>query len=107
MMLQIEKWCLEDDSDLGREKLSGSEVQSSLAVPMMALCLCQQMKECNIDWSRNNNLEEWAVKEIWKHVQVCFFFLPPCRQPSNDVMLIYAPSETTRIAQRRSSFVGQ
>ena len=69
MMQQIEKWCLVDDTDLGREKLPGCEPQSSLAVPMMGLRLCHQMSKCGINWSENKNLELWAVKEIWKHVQ--------------------------------------
>ena len=70
MMRQIQVWCMEDDSGLGKEKLQGLIPTSSLATPMMALCLCEQMDECDIKWWENDNLKTWAVEEIQLHVQV-------------------------------------
>ena len=61
-----------DDAELGREELAGCVPTSSLAVPMMALYLCQQMQDCCIDWSDDNDVEEWAVKQMFLHVQVKF-----------------------------------
>ena len=69
MMKRIQKWCMEDDSELGRDWLPGCTPTSTLAVPMMALCVCEQMQECSIKW-QDDGLAKWAVAEILLHAQV-------------------------------------
>ncbi|CAK8688678.1 unnamed protein product [Clavelina lepadiformis] len=71
MMMQIYHWCLVDDSALGRESLPGSVPMSSLAVPMMALCLCHQIETCAIEWSHSKatTLKDWAIGQMLNHVK--------------------------------------
>ena len=73
-MMQIYHWCLVDDSALGRESLPGSVPMSSLAVPMMALCLCHQIETCAIEWSHSKatTFKDWAIGQMLNHVKVIF-----------------------------------
>ena len=72
MMDHVIHWVRVDPSELGRTKLSGDEPINSMAVPMMLLCLVQQLTE-----ERDQDLVEkyretgqWCVKKILQHIQV-------------------------------------
>ena len=72
MMQRLSHWAMVDDSGLGVVRLEGSGKISGLAVPMMMLCVAEQMLV--VDGEDKHELEsmaDWAVKEILKHVQVC------------------------------------
>ncbi|CAL8264125.1 unnamed protein product [Lota lota] len=71
MMDHVIHWVRVDPSELGRPKLPGDEPINSMAVPMMLLCLVQQLTE-----ERDNDLVEkyretgqWCVKKILQHIQ--------------------------------------
>ena len=71
MMTRILHWVREDDSGLGREKLAGNMPVSSLAVPMMLLCLVDQLTTMDPALAANyDETEQWCLKEVAKHVQV-------------------------------------
>lgn len=61
-----------DDTDLGRPKLSGSPPVNAMNIPMMVICVlndvCQDDKDLTSQYEEEM---EWAVNEILKHVQVC------------------------------------
>ena len=72
MMDRIIHWVRVDPSELGRTQLPGEEPVNSMAVPMMLLCLVQQLTE-----ERDHDLVEkyretgnWCVKQILQHIQV-------------------------------------
>lgn len=71
MMQNIKHWCMVDDTSLGRDVLSGCNPISTLAVPLMALCICEQMQTCGIEWEHmsidSQKLEDWAVANILLH----------------------------------------
>ncbi|KAK7102998.1 N-acylglucosamine 2-epimerase-like [Littorina saxatilis] len=70
MMSRILCWVLEDDSGLGREKLAGNTPVSSLAVPMMLLCLIDQLTTMDPALAANyDETEQWCLEEVNKHVQ--------------------------------------
>ncbi|XP_078731160.1 N-acylglucosamine 2-epimerase [Lampetra fluviatilis] len=76
MMSQIVRWVREDPSGLGRPQLSGATPDSSLAVPMMLLCLLEQMEEASEEGEGaaggddgNAELGRWCVDRILKHLQ--------------------------------------
>ncbi len=60
-----------DDSALGRPKLSGSAPVNAMSVPMMVICvlneICQDDKELTLQYEEE---VKWAVNEVLKHVQV-------------------------------------
>ncbi|KAJ3605406.1 hypothetical protein NHX12_027453 [Muraenolepis orangiensis] len=71
MMDHVIHWVRVDPSELGRTQLSGAEPVNSMAVPMMLLCLVQQLTE-----ERDHDLVEkyretgnWCVKQILQHIQ--------------------------------------
>ncbi|CAL8346551.1 unnamed protein product [Merluccius merluccius] len=71
MMDHIIHWVRVDPSELGRTQLPGEEPVNSMAVPMMLLCLVQQLTE-----ERDHDLVEkyretgnWCVKQILQHIQ--------------------------------------
>lgn len=71
MMDHVIHWVREDPSELGRTQLPGEEAIDSMAVPMMLLCLVQQLTE-----ERDHDLVEkysetgnWCVKQILQHIQ--------------------------------------
>lgn len=69
MMEKITGWIQAHDEGLGIEKLPGHRPISSLAIPMMTLCIIEQLK--TMDPSLNyDDLTDWAIKDAMKHVQV-------------------------------------
>lgn len=72
MMEQLIFWVREDSSGLGRPKLPGDVPTNSMAVPMMLLCLVQQLTEgrgpevCQ----KYAELGGWCVQQILQHIQV-------------------------------------
>ena len=73
MMTRILYWVRHDDSGLGREKLAGNTPVSTLAVPMMLLCLIDQLTTMDPALAANyDETEEWCLKEVAKHVQVSY-----------------------------------
>ena len=72
MMERLSHWAMVDDSGLGVVRLEGSGKSSGLAVPMMMLCVVEQMLMADgEDKHELKSVVDWAVKEILKHVQVC------------------------------------
>ncbi|XP_076448155.1 N-acylglucosamine 2-epimerase-like [Babylonia areolata] len=72
MLNQIVHWARQDDSALGRERLSGQTGVSTLAVPMMLLYLTQELTTTMGDPSltaQYEDAQQWCVTEILKHVQ--------------------------------------
>lgn len=71
MMAQVIRWVREDPSGLGRPQLPGDCPANSMAVPMMLLCLVQQVSEGRglevID--RYADVSGWCVQQILQHVQ--------------------------------------
>jgi len=71
MMEKIVHWVRVDSSVLGSENLEGSTPTSSLAVPMMMLCLIDQLETMDSGLaSKYEDLTEWCLQEVMKHVQV-------------------------------------
>ena len=74
MMTHILHWVRQDDSGLGREKLAGNTPVSTLAVPMMLLCLIDQLTTMDPALAASyDETEQWCLKEVAKHVQVAFW----------------------------------
>lgn len=74
MMEQLIYWVREDSSGLGRPKLPGDVPTSSMAVPMMLLCLVQQLSEGRPEMAKKYaELGSWCVSEIHHHIQVCAY----------------------------------
>ena len=72
MMQRIVDWVRKDDSGLGREKLAGNQPTSSLAVPMMLLCLIEQLVTMDASLATTySDTEQWCLGQVQKHVQVC------------------------------------
>ena len=61
-----------DDSGLGRPKLSGSTPINAMSIPMMVICVlnevCEDDEELTLQYEEEMN---WAVNEVLKHLQVC------------------------------------
>lgn len=71
MMDKIAFWTMEDDLALGRQYLEGSPKMSSLAVPMMMLCIISQIETMDSSLEEKyKKATDWAVKEILMHIQV-------------------------------------
>ena len=71
MLERIKQWVLVDDTDLGKEALEGAPSINSLAVPMMVLCLVDQMETMDSSLSSDlQELTEWSVSQILAHVKV-------------------------------------
>ncbi|XP_061910153.1 N-acylglucosamine 2-epimerase isoform X1 [Entelurus aequoreus] len=71
MMAQLIFWVRVDPKGLGRPELAGDTPTSSMAVPMMLLCLVQQITD-----SREQDvvlkymeLGSWCVQQILQHIQ--------------------------------------
>lgn len=71
MMEQLIFWVREDSSGLGRPQLPGDVPTNSMAVPMMLLCLVQQLTEGRAEETRQKyrELSCWCVKQILQHIQ--------------------------------------
>lgn len=71
MMDQLIFWVQTDSSDLGRPQLPGDPPINSMAVPMMLLCLVDQLTEGRTDVvEKYKDLSGWCVERIQKHIQV-------------------------------------
>lgn len=73
MMDKLIFWVREDPSALGRPQFSGDTPTNSMAVPMMLLCLVQQLSEGRGQEAATEvyrNLGSWCVEQILQHVQV-------------------------------------
>lgn len=71
MFLQLLHWVQENDSDLGRVPLPGAPPSSSMAVPMMLLCLVLQLSEARgpQEALKYQSAGRWCVQQILMHVQ--------------------------------------
>ena len=72
MMEQLIHWVRVDSSGLGRPQLPGDVPTNSMAVPMMLLCLVQQLSDGRGQEvaQRYRELSGWCVQQILQHVQV-------------------------------------
>ena len=71
----IRHWVLEDDSGLGRPQLAGSTPTNTLAVPMMVLCLTDQLETSlpDLDVAHKTayrKMARWAIDRVLAHSQV-------------------------------------
>ncbi|XP_072102382.1 N-acylglucosamine 2-epimerase isoform X4 [Mobula birostris] len=71
MMDQVCHWVRVDPAGLGRPHLPGAPDTSSLAVPMMLLCLVEQLEE-DVSESEQKYWEvgDWSVRKILQHLQL-------------------------------------
>ena len=69
MMDKLVGWIHAHGEGLGRPKLSGDKPVSSLAIPMMTLCIIDQMKTMDSSLCYDD-LTQWALQDALKHVQV-------------------------------------
>ncbi|XP_069141116.1 N-acylglucosamine 2-epimerase-like [Argopecten irradians] len=70
MMDKIVYWVREDDTDLGQPAMEGAVPISSLAVPMMLLCLMDQLETVDPKLeTKYSDLTEWCLTEVKKHIQ--------------------------------------
>uniref|UniRef100_A0A1A8J1W5 N-acylglucosamine 2-epimerase n=3 Tax=Nothobranchius kuhntae TaxID=321403 RepID=A0A1A8J1W5_NOTKU len=70
MMEQLIHWVRVDWSGLGRPQLPGDVPTNSMAVPMMLLCLVQQLSEDRQGVEQKYaELGSWCVQQILQHVQ--------------------------------------
>lgn len=87
MMEQLIYWVQVDPSGLGRPQLPGEVPINSLSVPMMLMCLVQQITEGRGQEvsQKYKELGIWCVQQILQHIQVwtqttlCCFFSHICR----------------------------
>ncbi|XP_034027563.1 N-acylglucosamine 2-epimerase [Thalassophryne amazonica] len=71
MMERLIYWVQVNSSGLGRPQLPGETPTNSMAVPMMLLCLVQQLTEDRDQdvVQRYKELSTWCVQQILQHVQ--------------------------------------
>lgn len=71
MMEQLIYWVQVDPSGLGRPQLPGEVPINSLSVPMMLMCLVQQLTEGRGQEvaQKYNELGNWCVQQILQHIQ--------------------------------------
>ncbi|XP_034074407.1 N-acylglucosamine 2-epimerase isoform X2 [Gymnodraco acuticeps] len=71
MMEQLISWVREDPAGLGRPQLPGDVPTNSMAVPMMLLCLVQQLTEGGGAEvvQKYTELASWCVQQILQHIQ--------------------------------------
>jgi len=73
MMEKIIYWVREDPSAIrcGVAALPGQQNTSSLAVPMMLLCLVDQMETMDPNMAaKYAEIADWSVKQVLAHIQV-------------------------------------
>ena len=71
MMAKIEHWATVDDSELVGPKLEGAVAVNSLGVPMMVLCVIDQLLTVDEGLAaRLKVTSDWAIQRIRSHVQV-------------------------------------
>lgn len=77
-MEQLIYWVRVDGSGLGRPQLLGDVPTNSMAVPMMLLCLVQQLTEGRDQEvvEKYKELSSWCVQQVLQHIQVwtCFYY---------------------------------
>lgn len=86
MIEQLIYWVQVDPSGLGRPQLPGEVPINSLSVPMMLMCLVQQLTEGRGQEvaQKYKELGNWCVEQILQHIQVwtqttlCCFFCHSC-----------------------------
>ncbi|XP_029465521.1 N-acylglucosamine 2-epimerase isoform X2 [Rhinatrema bivittatum] len=70
MMDEIIRWVRQDPSELGRPALRGTVPTNAMAVPMMLLCLVQQLEEADEAMGvKYSEVGGWAVQQIQQHLQ--------------------------------------
>lgn len=71
MMAQLVHWVQVDPSGLGRPLYPGCTPTNSMAVPMMLLCLVQQLSEGRgpEEVAKHQSVGQWCVQQILQHVQ--------------------------------------
>ncbi|KAL2103750.1 hypothetical protein ACEWY4_000618 [Coilia grayii] len=70
MMDQLVHWVRVDPSGLGRPQMPGDPPVNSMAVPMMLLCLLNQLSEGRpVLAQKYGELGDWCVKQILQHIQ--------------------------------------
>ncbi|XP_068605121.1 N-acylglucosamine 2-epimerase [Brachionichthys hirsutus] len=71
VMEQLIYWVRQDSSGLGRPQLPGDVPTNSMAVPMMLLCLVQQLTEGREQKAVQvyRELGAWCVQQILQHIQ--------------------------------------
>ncbi|KAI2661433.1 N-acylglucosamine 2-epimerase [Labeo rohita] len=70
MMDRLIFWVQTDSSELGRPQLPGDPPINSMAVPMMLLCLVDQLTEGRTDVAEKyKDLSMWCVERILQHIQ--------------------------------------
>ena len=75
MFDKIIYWAREDPTDvrLGLSALPGVAPVNSMAVPMMLLCVLDQMETMEPSLSENYvDVAEWSLKQVLDHKQVGF-----------------------------------
>lgn len=72
MMEQVIYWVQIDPTGLGRPQLPGDIPINSMSVPMMLLCLVQQLTEGRGQEvaQKYRELGSWCVQQILQHIQV-------------------------------------
>lgn len=72
MMEQLIHWVQVDPAGLGRPQLPGDVPTNSMAVPMMLMCLVQQLTEGRGQeaFQKYRDLGSWCVQQVLQHVQV-------------------------------------
>ncbi|XP_012675569.1 N-acylglucosamine 2-epimerase [Clupea harengus] len=70
MMDQLVHWVRVDPSGLGRPPMPGDPPVNSMAVPMMLLCLVNQLSEGRPAVAQKYaEMADWCVKQILQHIQ--------------------------------------
>nr|XP_033778112.1 N-acylglucosamine 2-epimerase [Geotrypetes seraphini]XP_033778123.1 N-acylglucosamine 2-epimerase [Geotrypetes seraphini]XP_033778133.1 N-acylglucosamine 2-epimerase [Geotrypetes seraphini] len=70
MMDEIVRWVRQDLAELGRPALPGAMPTNAMAVPMMLLCLVQQLEEADEAMTaKYSELGNWAMQQIMQHLQ--------------------------------------
>ncbi|XP_028399316.1 N-acylglucosamine 2-epimerase-like [Dendronephthya gigantea] len=62
-------WIHVDDTSLGRPKLTGSPPVNKMSIPMMVICVLNEVCDDKEMASQYEGELQWAVNEILKHVQ--------------------------------------
>lgn len=71
MLDQLVRWVRVDPSGLGRPQMPGDSPVNSMAVPMMLLCLVNQLSEGRPATAQKySEVGDWSVKQILQHAQV-------------------------------------
>lgn len=70
-MAAIIYWVREDDTELGQTKLAGNNPVNRMAIPMMLLCLIDQLEIMDPSLStKYRELTDWCIPQLTAHIQV-------------------------------------